>query len=460
MQDVSARLSLPYIMPSQAQKHVTHNEGLAQLDVLVQLVVETFGATTPPLVLSDGQIWALGPAPTGDWAGMANHLAAWQNGGWIFLEPQIGWRAVVRDDLSLRIWTGTTWARPDPVDLTRLEGVGIGTDYDAVNALSVAAPASLLSHAGAGHQLKINKAASAETASLLFQTSWSGRAEMGTTGSDNFEVKVSADGSTWFTGLRVDAGSGRLGVPEGMQVTGQITGTAVMQSPTDNGAGRLMTTGAFGLGAVIPPFLDNLDSGTPPNGTYHTSPSTAGTFPSPQKFGQIQILRRSGADAVQMFWDVVNDVMYQRRYRAATGGWQPWRSFLDSGNTTVDSNGFIKSASPIVRLAQTGIEEPVEPVGAVFAREGVGHYTLSDVAPLATSGWQIEVPQDHNGNRLVFVTTSYNTARRVLTIKTETVTWDSAKSLWVGGTAIDIPEGRWVDLRLFKPVEDTATADG
>lgn len=37
--DTSPRLTLPYLMPNQAQKHVTHNEALRQLDVLVQLAV-------------------------------------------------------------------------------------------------------------------------------------------------------------------------------------------------------------------------------------------------------------------------------------------------------------------------------------------------------------------------------------------------------------------------------------
>ena len=48
MPDTSPNLVLPYLMPSQAQKHVTHNEALQLLDAVVQLTVEAFGATTPP----------------------------------------------------------------------------------------------------------------------------------------------------------------------------------------------------------------------------------------------------------------------------------------------------------------------------------------------------------------------------------------------------------------------------
>src|SRR6056297_2424480 len=45
MQDHSPRLSLPFILPSQAQKHVTHNEALTRLDIAAQLAVEGVNAS-------------------------------------------------------------------------------------------------------------------------------------------------------------------------------------------------------------------------------------------------------------------------------------------------------------------------------------------------------------------------------------------------------------------------------
>lgn len=39
MPDKTPNLALPFILPAQAQKHVTHNEALQRLDALVQLVV-------------------------------------------------------------------------------------------------------------------------------------------------------------------------------------------------------------------------------------------------------------------------------------------------------------------------------------------------------------------------------------------------------------------------------------
>ncbi|MFN7002557.1 MAG: DUF2793 domain-containing protein [Roseinatronobacter sp.] len=242
MSETTARLSLPYILPAQAQKHVTHNEALARLDLLVQLVVEAFGATEPPSTPAEGQIWALGATPSGPWTGQADRLAIWQGGDWLFLSPQDGWRAASGTDL--RVWSGTGWETPDLPDLDNLPGLGIGTSHDLVNRLAVASEATLLSHAGADHQLKINKAATTDTASLLFQSGWSGRAEMGLAGNDSFAVKVSPDGANWLTVLGTNASTGTATLPQGAQIDGPVTGLAVTQSSNDTTADRLLRVGA------------------------------------------------------------------------------------------------------------------------------------------------------------------------------------------------------------------------
>ena len=87
-------------------------------------------------------------------------------------------------------------------------GLG-GATADATNRFSLNAPASLFNHAGAGHQVKVNKAATTDTGSFLFQTGFSGRAEFGLTGSDDFQIKVSPDGSVWNNALAIEAASGR-----------------------------------------------------------------------------------------------------------------------------------------------------------------------------------------------------------------------------------------------------------
>ena len=57
-------------------------------------------------------------------------------------------------------------------------------------------------------QVKISKENAAKTASHLFQTNFSGRAELGLTGDDNLHLKVSADGAAWVEALVFAAATG------------------------------------------------------------------------------------------------------------------------------------------------------------------------------------------------------------------------------------------------------------
>lgn len=148
-------------------------------------------------------------------------------------------RSVVYDEASG--WVG---GGQRPLEATRL---GINASADDTNRLAVSSEATLLNNAGSGHQVKINKNAVGDTASLVMQTGFSGRAELGLAGNDDFSLKVSADGGAWFTALAADAASGSVSLPHGASISGQVQGDAVMHSATDTTAGRLMRAD-FGFG--------------------------------------------------------------------------------------------------------------------------------------------------------------------------------------------------------------------
>ncbi len=218
MSQTSPTLSLPYIQPAQAQKHVTHNEALRILDAITQLSVISTTLTEPPGQVANGDRYIVADAATGAWAGQDANVAVWVESAWQFFTPNVGWRADISGSGEEVRYDGTDWQSVGgggAVDLQNVASVGIGTTADATNKLSVSADATLLSNAGAGHQLKLNKAAPTDTTSLLFQTGFSGRAEMGTAGNDNFSIKVSPDGSNFKTAIRTDAGSGAVQFPSG-----------------------------------------------------------------------------------------------------------------------------------------------------------------------------------------------------------------------------------------------------
>lgn len=258
MPDNSTILSLPLILPAQAQKHVTHNESLRVLDVVVQLAVQNRTLTTPPVSPVAGDRHIVAAAATGAWAGQVGRIALFEDGLWQFFAPLAGWRAWIAAEDAVASFDGVQWKTTADAPLV-VGQLGVSATPDATNRLSVSAPATLLNNAGAGHQLKINKATSGDTASLLFQTGWSGRAEMGLAGSDNFAVKVSPDGATFYTGFTVAAADGQVTLPAPMQLGGQAgdpvgpgNGTVWLNSTT--GEVKVQSGGgARVIGAAVPP---------------------------------------------------------------------------------------------------------------------------------------------------------------------------------------------------------------
>ncbi|KIN75519.1 DUF2793 domain-containing protein [Sulfitobacter guttiformis] len=214
MSQNTPRLNLPLIQPAQAQKHMTHNSAIEALDLITQLTVVARDAETPPSAPVDGDCYALGLTPNSDWTGQPDMLAIRTSTGWLFVAPQDGWRLWDAGSSVLCVRTNGAWT-PATADLQNTDGVGIGTTSDQNNRLAVSSPATLLTHdAGSGgHQLKVNKATNSDTASLLFQTGYSGRAEMGTTGSDDFTIKVSPDGAIFHEAVVVDKNTGIANFP-------------------------------------------------------------------------------------------------------------------------------------------------------------------------------------------------------------------------------------------------------
>ncbi|MEY4983449.1 MAG: hypothetical protein RIR62_1715 [Pseudomonadota bacterium] len=326
MSDDTPLLSLPLILPSQAQKHVTHNEALRLLDVMVQLAVTDRTRTTPPAAPAEGDRHLIAAGATGAWAGRAGQIAAFWGGAWLYLLPRDGWMLrVVAEGLTLA-YAGGLWA-PATTAPEQSATWGVNATADNTNRLSVAAPATLLSHEGAGHQLKINKAADTDTASLLFQTAFSGRAEIGTMGEDALGFKVSANGSAFVTALRADGATGRIEMPQGATVTGSLTGTAVTQSRADGTAGRLLKNFDHGIGARATTEvqrLANLDDPDQRSGFFATDATTTGTFPAVAAIGCGIVTRSDANGFTQLFFEAAADTVWSRRFVAGTG-FAPWR---------------------------------------------------------------------------------------------------------------------------------------
>lgn len=266
-------LGLPLLSAAQAQKHVTHNEALLLLDAIIHLSVASRALAAPPGA-EDGARYLVAAAPTGGWVGQQGRLALMQGGGWVFITPRKGWRLWVEDESRLILFDGTEWREPFTIsELANLARLGVNAAADDTNRLAVSAPATLFSHAGSDHRFKLNKNAAADTASMLFQSGWSGRAEMGLAGSDDFRINVSGDGAAWKPALVIDRASGAVSLPN----TPQPASLIHVQSLGTQGPGFAADSYLAGSAIAIP--AGRLKPGTRYGLTFDVSKTAAGVAP-------------------------------------------------------------------------------------------------------------------------------------------------------------------------------------
>lgn len=256
MQDATDNFQLPFLLPDQAQKHVTHNEALQRVDALMQLVIRAT-ISTPPQSPVDGACYAISATPAPIWTGLAGQIALYQDGRWSFIAPKSGWIAYFQESGALCRFDGQSWQPVNPPD-AQLQSLGINATADNTNRLALSSPASLFNHAGSGHQVKINRADDAATASLLFQSNWSGRAEMGLAGDNNFSIKASANGATWKTGLIMD-GAGVVRLPQRPACRASLNPASASPAANSQTGFQVLSVnqGGFALGAALAPAPGN-----------------------------------------------------------------------------------------------------------------------------------------------------------------------------------------------------------
>ena len=124
--------------------------------------------------------------------------------------------------------------------------------------------------------------------------------------------------------------------------------------------------------------------------------------------------------------------------------------FRTTKNTSVDPNGFIKNASPVVSLYADKIElnDEAKEQDITFEKLGVGDYLVKGSLGFAQEGWYIEMPKDANGNVLVAVVYE-QLANNDISVKTYDYMLNKKGRIVPDlETPLDIPQTRWIDLRL------------
>lgn len=220
--------------------------------------------------------------------------------------------------------------------------------------------------------------------------------------------------------------------------------------------GNVMQVGAFGLGAKdMPKYANETHPINIPNGffQYVNGKENNDNIPPAMSIHATAGLKMGGRDGVHgsvlflPYYIADNAIVLRSFYNTNV-----FRDFVlwHSQNTTKDANGFIKGASPIVKVFADKVELNDDAVNqnVVYKKNGIGDYTITTQSGLSTDGWYIELPKDMNGNPKVAVTLtevdgviSLKSYKRIFSMKTFTFEPDLNEPL-------DIPEGRWIDLRL------------
>ena len=219
--DTTRTLSLPYLQPGQALKTITHNEALQRLDAGLYLSISNMAAAELPLEPTEGDALIIAENPSAELTTRAGHIAVSVAGVWTWFAPSPGW--IIWDETSqnLRVYDGAAWVSGTASSMSDiLPKLGVNTSAQDHQRLAVSSDSSLFTHAGESHRLTLNRAADSDTASLIFQTGFSGQAEFGLTGTSGLSLRTSPDGANWsdrlsapddYPGLRAPAfGSLRL----------------------------------------------------------------------------------------------------------------------------------------------------------------------------------------------------------------------------------------------------------
>ncbi len=230
-------------------------------------------------------------------------------------------------------------------------------------------------------------------------------------------------------------------------------------------AGNVMEVGAFGVGKSILLGSQKLSTLRGNGNAFYwqnngNNISSAGDYPDDNSQAIINLDLNDSTDACAQLSITHNSDFYVRSVNWNVNTFQPWRKILSSKNTTVDANGFIKSASPVVKLFADKIEPNDEAAeqNITFEKLDVGHYLLKGTSGFATEGWYIETPKDANGN-ILFAVIYQQLENKDIEIKTFKKKFDveSASIIADLDNPVDISTGRWIDIRLQeipKPVPE------
>ncbi|HFO2533045.1 TPA: hypothetical protein ACHJX8_000618, partial [Yersinia enterocolitica] len=363
-----------------------------------------------------------------------------------------------------------------------------GANYFGSNNIWTNTPAGIIYNAGTGVSIAVDYISSNSTRIGLTLVP-------DTTLAANFKVykvlSVGAKGSRVFT-VREEltsanpvpitgGGTGAITAPLARTALGLGSAAVadVVANSADQTAGRVMTTGSNGVGGSAVDTNSINNAFLNPSGTLSFVNATnwggggptdvSGSLPAHWNVLSMGIGTNVAAGTRKAIFAIQSynrgsgmPQIYARTIHDTA--LSPTVMIYHTNNTTVDSNGFLKKASPVVKLyGDGGSETNEESDGATSERISEGVYKISGVLGFnSDDAWGgvdggIEIPIDKNKQPLIWVDYEIDEGGDLI-IKTYHRTHPASPVFaqnnikdYEDGQPIDIPLGRFVDLRVQMP---------
>lgn len=255
-----------------------------------------------------------------------------------------------------------------------------------------------------------------------------------------------------------------------VRINSRRKGKETLNHSFPSSSGTLMQVGDYGLGRTSQESIPTYDEMI---GTGFYVANESGGSPIGSGLGQFLFNISDGVRrSFQLAARTSGERLVFRSTNNGVDGFFPWREVLHTGNTTKDSNGNLKAASPIVKVFADHIETNEESEGVEMEHLGVGHYLIKGVVGFNSDGaWGINngfvIPQDHNGKNMVLIDYEVRPDGDIEVFVFHQQNADMPerfqnkriKHLDGAGNPVyfenyepcDVPESRWIDMRVEMP---------
>lgn len=284
-------------------------------------------------------------------------------------------------------------------------------------------------------------------------------AQKGTNGA--LSVTDGGTGATTKDGARTNLG------------LGTVATYTVATSTSDWNTKRVLYTGCWGIGAQDSPIVNEANAARQ-GGIVNGGGGDGVGWADNDGYSPALVMNRSDRFFSQIQVTTVNKLAW--RIGEGGVGWKPWRFAWDSINTTVDSSGFIKKASPIIKIYSDGhFDINEESKGCTVTRLAVGEYLIEGCTGMnSDASWGgidggFDIPQDRNKQPLIWLDYEVSADGSIL-VKTYHRTHPEAPAFArnligtkddagnftetvLNGEPIDIPDDVFISVRVEMPAD-------